>query len=94
MGTSTGVFKSRNGIYFFDQESPISGLKPDDEVPCFGASILPNKDKGCWPLKGKTIRQILATCQGKKCEMAGTLRNLSHGLYCWTEIHWIAAPDK
>jgi len=92
--TCTGVLVSRNGIYFFDRESPISGLKPDDEIPCFGASILPN-DKGCWPLRGKSIRQILAICSlGKKCEMAGILRNLSHGLYCWTEIDWIAAPDK
>jgi len=50
--TCTGVLVSRNGIYFFDRESPISRLKPDDEIPCFGASILPN-DKGCWPLRGQ-----------------------------------------
>jgi hypothetical protein len=92
--TCTGVLKSSNGIYFFDQESPISGLRPDDETPCVGASILPNA-RGCWPLKGKSIRQILTICSpGRRCELAGSLRNLSHGLYCWTAIDWIAAADR
>jgi hypothetical protein len=92
--TCTGYLQSRNGTYFFDQVSAISGLRPDDEIPCFGASILLN-EKGCWPLKGKSVRQILTICSlGRRCEIAGILRNLSHGLYCWTEINWIAAPDR
>lgn len=89
--TCTGVLETRNGTYFFNKDSPISGLSPDDEIACWGASILPN-DKGCWPIRGKSIKQILAICStGKRCQIAGILRNLSHGLYCWTEIHSVVA---
>jgi hypothetical protein len=53
----------------------------------WGASILPN-DKGCWPMRGKSIEQILAGCPiGKTCQIAGVLKNLTHGLYCWTEVN-------
>jgi len=89
--TCTGVLETRNGTYFFNKDSPISGLSPDDEIACWGASILPN-DKGCWPIRGKSINQILAVCPiGKTCQIAGVLRNLSHGLYCWTEVNSIVA---
>jgi hypothetical protein len=89
--TCTGVLATRNGDYFFNQDSAISGLTPDDDDACGGASILPN-DKGCWPIRGKSIKQILAVCPiGKTCQIAGVLRNLSHGLYCWTEVNSIAA---
>ena len=59
--TCTGVLETRNGIYFFSREKPITGLTPDDEIACWGASILAN-DKGCWPMRGKSIEQILAVC--------------------------------
>jgi hypothetical protein len=52
---------------------------------------LPN-DKGCWPLRGKSIEQILAVCPlGKTCQVAGVLKNLTHGLYCWTEVNSVNA---
>jgi hypothetical protein len=57
--TCTGVLDTRNGIYFFNQEKSITALTPDDEFACWGASILP-RDKGCWPMRGKSIEQILA----------------------------------
>jgi hypothetical protein len=38
--TCTGVLDTRNGIYFFNQEKPITALTPDDEIACWGASIL------------------------------------------------------
>ena len=89
--TCTGVLETRNGIYFFNREKPITGLTPDDEVACWGASILPN-DKGCWPMRGKSIEQILAVCPiGKTCQVAGVLKNLTHGLYCWTEVNSVNA---
>ena len=44
----TGVLETRNGIYFFNREKLIKGLTSDDEIACWGASILPN-DKSCWP---------------------------------------------
>jgi hypothetical protein len=89
--TCTGVLENRNGIYFFNKDGPISSLSPDDEIACWGASILPN-DKGCWPIRGKSIKQILAICSaGKTCQVVGVLRNLSHGLYCWTEVHSVVA---
>jgi hypothetical protein len=89
--TCTGVLDSRNGIYFFNQEKPIAALTPDDEIACWGASILP-RDKGCWPMKGKSIEQILAVCPvGKTCQVAGVLKNLTHGLYCWTEVNSVIA---
>jgi hypothetical protein len=89
--TCTGVLETRDGIYFFNKDSPISGLTPDDEIACWGATILPN-DKGCWPIRGKSIKQILAICPiGKTCQMAGVLRNLTHGPYCWTEVNSVVA---
>jgi hypothetical protein len=89
--TCTGALETRNGDYFFNQDSAISGLTPDDNDACSGASVLPNK-KGCWPIRGKSIKQILAVCPiGKTCQIAGVLRNLSHGLYCWTEVNSIVA---
>jgi hypothetical protein len=89
--TCTGVLETRNGIYLFNQEKPITGLTPDDEIACWGASILPN-DKGCWPMRGKSIEQILAVCPiGKTCQVAGVLKNLTHGLYCWTEVKSVIA---
>jgi hypothetical protein len=89
--TCTGVLENRNGIYFFNQEKPITGLPPENEIACWGASILPN-DKGCWPMRGKSIKQILAACPiGKACQVAGVLKNLSHGLYCWTEVNSVIA---
>ena len=78
--TCIGVLGTRNGIYFFNREKPITGLTPDDEIACWGASILPT-DKGCWPMRGKSIEQILAVCPiGKTCQLAGVLKNLTHGL--------------
>ena len=89
--TCTGVLETRNGIYFFNREKPITGLTPDDEIACWGASILPN-DKGCLPMRGKSIEQILAVCPiGKTCQIAGVLKNLTHGLYCWTEVNSVIA---
>ena len=89
--TCTGVLDTRNGIYFFNQEKPIAALTPDDEFACWGASILP-RDKGCWPMRGKSIEQILAVCPiGKTCQVAGVLKNLTHGLYCWTEVNSVIA---
>jgi hypothetical protein len=89
--TCTGVLETRNGTYFFNREKPIIGLTPDDEIACWGASILPD-DKGCWPMKGKSIKQILAACPiGKTCQVAGVLKNLTHGLYCWTEVNSVIA---
>ena len=86
-----GYLETRNGIYFFNREKPITGLTPDDEIACWGASILPN-DKGCWPMRGKSIEQILAVCPiGKTCQIAGVLKNLTHGLYCWTEVNSVIA---
>jgi hypothetical protein len=87
----TGVLETRNGIYFFNREKPITGLTPNDEIACWGASILPN-DTGCWPMRGKSIGQILAACPiGKTCQVAGVLKNLTHGLYCWTEVNSVIA---
>ena len=89
--TCTGVLDTRNGIYFFNQEKPITALTPDDEIACWGASILPH-DKGCWPMTGKSIERILAVCPiGKPCQVAGVLKNLTHGLYCWTEVNSVIA---
>ena len=77
--TCTGVLETRNGMYFFNREKAIAGLTPDDEIACWGASILPN-DKGSWPMRGKSIEQILAVCpKGKTCQIAGVLKNLTHG---------------
>ena len=74
-----------------NREKPITGLTPDDEIACWGASILPN-DKGCWPMRGKSIEQVLAVCPiGKTCQVAGVLKNLTHGLYCWTEVNSVIA---
>ena len=88
--TCTGVLETRNGIYFFNQEKPITA-PPGDKIACWGASILP-KDKGCWPMRGKSIEQILAVCPiGKTCQVAGVLKNLTHGLYCWTEVNSVIA---
>ena len=54
-------------------------------------SVLPS-DKGCWPMRGKSIEQILAVCPiGKTCQIAGVLKNLTHGLYCWTEVNSVIA---
>jgi hypothetical protein len=89
--TCTGVLDTRNGIYFFNQEKPITALTPDDEIACWGASILPH-DKRCWPMGGKSIEQVLAVCPtGKTCQVAGVLKNLAHGLYCWTEVNSVIA---
>ena len=89
--TCTGALETQNGLYFFNKDSAISGLTPDDDDACSGATIMPN-DKGCWPIRGKSINQILAVCPiGKTCQIAGVLRNLSHGLYCWTEVNSIVA---
>jgi hypothetical protein len=56
--TCTGVLETRNGIYLFNQEKPITGLTPDDEIACWGASILPN-DKGCWPMRANQSNKSL-----------------------------------
>ena len=86
--------QSRIYLIAFDNinlKKPITGLTPDDEIACWGAFIMPN-DKGCWPMRGKSIEQILAVCSiGKTCEIAGVLKNLTHGLYCWTEVNSVIA---
>jgi hypothetical protein len=89
--TCTGLLETRNGIYLFNRESRISGLNSDDEDACFGATISPN-EQGCWPIRGISIKQILAICLvGKRCQIVGVLRNLSHGAYCWTEVNSVLA---
>ena len=90
----TGVLGTNNVIYFFDSNSETSGLAPGDQYICSGASILP-REKGCWPLQGKSLKEMLAVCSiGKECSIAGWIRNLSHGLYCWSRIDWVSPKLK
>ena len=48
--------------------------------------------QGLLAMRGKSIEQILAVCPtGKTCQVAGVLKNLTHGLYCWTEVNSVIA---
>jgi hypothetical protein len=84
-----GVMASRRGIYFFKDKpnNPILSSDPNEPYLCDGAAILPN-EKGCWPIKGKSLKQILRVCKiGMTCQITGVLKNLTHGLYCWTQVN-------
>ena len=75
-------------------EDQLVGIHVGAGRDYWGASILPS-DKGCWPMRGKSIEQILAVCpKGKTCQIAGVLKNLTRGLYCWTEVNSVIANDE